>query len=60
LKFDFQRYRAENVFGSLISGDTVENVFGSLRICNNKKKQQKNNKNSSLLKGTTNMQKLTI
>jgi hypothetical protein len=30
LRLDFQRYRAENVFGSLISGDTAENIFRSL------------------------------
>jgi hypothetical protein len=30
LRLDFQRYRAENVFGSLISGDTAGNVLGSL------------------------------
>jgi hypothetical protein len=30
LRLDFQRYRAENVFRSLISGDTAENVFESL------------------------------
>jgi hypothetical protein len=37
LRLDFQRYRAENVFGSLISGDTAENVFGSLKVLTKEK-----------------------